>query len=187
MSLEPRQPESRGHPDYRGPERRRTPRIITSFTGEYRVAAGEELLFPLEQRALVTVVRSALEEDGAFNDITTIACVLSQRHARGTLVAREAGVIAGVPIALEAFRQLDPKISIRVDVEDGTDVSPGSPILFFTGHARALLSAERVALNFMQRLSGVATLTRKYVDAVRGTKAKILDTRKTTPGWRKLV
>jgi len=189
MNLEPRQPEPRGQSgrhEYRGPERRRTPRIITSFTGEYRIAAGEELHFPLEQRALVALVRSALEEDGAFNDITTIACVLSQRHARGTLVAREAGVIAGVPIALEAFRQLDPKISIRVDVEDGTEVEAGAPLLFITGHARALLSAERVALNFMQRLSGVASLTRKYVDAVQGTKAKILDTRKTTPGWRRL-
>jgi nicotinate-nucleotide pyrophosphorylase (carboxylating) len=172
--------------DYRGPERRRTPRTITSYTGEYSVFASEGLYFPLDQRALVALVRAALEEDGAFNDVTTIACVLSHRHARGALVAREPGVIAGLPLALEAFRQLDPKISIRVDTEDGEAVEAGAPVLFLTGHARALLSAERVALNFMQRLSGIATITRSYVDAVRGTKAKILDTRKTTPGWRRL-
>jgi nicotinate-nucleotide pyrophosphorylase (carboxylating) len=193
MTLEPRPPEKRpadipgpDGPGYAGADRRRTPRTITSFTGEYRVVTDEGLHFPLDQRALVALVRSALDEDGAFNDITTIACVLSHRHARGTLVAREAGVVAGVPIALEAFRQLDPKISIRVDVEDGAEVRAGAPVLFLTGHARALLSAERVALNFMQRLSGIATLTRRYVDAVRGTKAKILDTRKKLPGWRKL-
>ena len=172
--------------DYQGPERRRTPRTITSYTGEYAVFANEGLFFPLDHRALAAVVRAALEEDGAFNDVTTIACVLSHRHARGALVARESGVIAGLPLALEAFRQLDPRISIRVDVEDGTFVDAGAPVLFLTGHARALLSAERVALNFMQRLSGIATLTRAYVDAVHGTKAKILDTRKTTPGWRRL-
>jgi len=177
------QPE---HPEYHGPERRRTPRTITSFTAEYGAAASEGVYFPLDRRELTAVVRSALEEDGAFNDITTIACVISHRHARGALTAREAGVIAGIPLALEAFRQLDAKISIRVDAEDGSVVEPGSPVLFITGHARALLSAERVALNFMQRLSGIATLTRKYVDAVRGTKARILDTRKTTPGWRRL-
>src|SRR4029079_17867048 len=78
------------------------------------------------------------------------------------------------------------KISIRVDLEDGTRVSAGTPVLFCTGHARALLSAERVALNFLQRLSGIASLTARYVEDVKGTKAKILDTRKTTPGWRQL-
>jgi nicotinate-nucleotide pyrophosphorylase (carboxylating) len=101
-------------------------------------------------------------------------------------VAREGGVVCGVPIALEAFRVLDQKVAIRVDVEDGTRVDPGTPVLVLSGHARGLLSAERVALNFMQRLSGVASLTRRFVDAVAGTKARILDTRKTLPGWRAL-
>src|SRR6185312_647412 len=87
---------------------------------------------------------------------------------------------------LEAFRLLDPKVSIRVDHEDGGRVRAGDPVLFIAGHARGLLSAERVALNYLQRLSGIATLTARYVDAVKGTKAKILDTRKTTPGWRTL-
>ena len=172
--------------EYRGPERRRAPRSITAFTGEFSVASADGVAFPFDNRGLATLVRSALDEDGAHNDITTIACVLSHRHARGTLVAREAGVVCGVPLALESFRQLDAKISIRVDAEDGVRVEAGAPVFFITGHARAMLSAERVALNYMQRLSGIATLTRQFVDAVRGTKAQILDTRKTTPGWRKL-
>jgi nicotinate-nucleotide pyrophosphorylase (carboxylating) len=166
-------------------ERRSTPRMVTPLEVPSLDGAGV-LRFPLKQQALDALVRSALDEDGAFNDLTTIATVVSDRRARGTLVSRDAGVICGVPTALNAFRALDPKVSIRVDVEDGTRVDRGTSILFVTGHARALLSAERVALNFLQRLSGVASLTAKYVDAVRGTGAKILDTRKTTPGWRQL-
>ncbi|HEX2678113.1 MAG TPA: carboxylating nicotinate-nucleotide diphosphorylase, partial [Polyangiales bacterium] len=99
----------------------------------------------------------------------------------------ENGVVAGVPLALEAFRLLDPKVSIRVDCEDGSRVKKGEPVLFVTGHARGLLSAERVALNYMQRLSGIATLTRAYVDAIpSGASTRITDTRKTTPGLRAL-
>jgi nicotinate-nucleotide pyrophosphorylase (carboxylating) len=146
----------------------------------------DRLRFPLTHDQLSSFVRSALEEDQAFNDVTTIATVLSSRRARAALVARQAGVISGVPLALEAFRLLDPKISMRVDAEDGTRVEKGGTVIYISGHARALLSAERTALNFMQRLSGIATLTSKFVDAVKGTKAKILDTRKTTPGWRRL-
>jgi nicotinate-nucleotide pyrophosphorylase (carboxylating) len=144
------------------------------------------LRFPYHQDELRSLVRAALEEDQAFNDLTTIATVVSERHARGRLVARADGVLCGVPLAVEAFRQLDPKVTIRVDLEDGARLHRGSNILYLSGHARALLAAERVALNFMQRLSGIATLTARYVDAVRGTDAKILDTRKTTPGWRLL-
>jgi nicotinate-nucleotide pyrophosphorylase len=142
------------------------------------------LRFPLKQDALHALVRGALEEDGAFNDLTTIATVVSDRRSRATLVARGDGVICGVPLALEAFRLLDDKVSIRIDHEDGSAVRAGDPVLFMTGHARAILSAERVALNYLQRLSGIASLTARYVEAVAGTNAKILDTRKTTPGWR---
>jgi nicotinate-nucleotide pyrophosphorylase (carboxylating) len=161
------------------------PRTITPF--EVPAVDGLGLLrFPLKHEALEALVRSALQEDGAFNDLTTLATVVSDRRSRATLAAREDGVICGVPLALEAFRQLDPKVSIRIDHEDGTRIRSGDPVLFVTGHARGLLSAERVALNFMQRLSAIATLTAQYVDAVVGTNAKILDTRKTTPGWRAL-
>jgi nicotinate-nucleotide pyrophosphorylase (carboxylating) len=166
-------------------ERRSTPRTITPLS--VAAVGGDTLLrFPLDQAQLDRTVAAALTEDGAYNDLTTIATILSDRRARAMIVAKEAGVIAGVPLALEAFRQLDSKVSIRVDLEDGTAVAAGTPVLFCTGHARALLSAERVALNFMQRLSGIATTTAKYVEAVKGTRARILDTRKTTPGWRQL-
>ena len=166
-------------------ERRSVPRTITPLSVPAVDGTGI-LRFPLRQEVLSDTVRTALHEDGAFNDITTIATVVSDRRSRATLVARESGVVCGVPLALESFRLLDPKAAIRVDREDGTRVRAGDPVLFVTGHARGLLSAERVALNYMQRLSGIATLTSRYVDAVRGTKAKILDTRKTTPGWRQL-
>jgi nicotinate-nucleotide pyrophosphorylase (carboxylating) len=142
--------------------------------------------FPLSQPAIVSLVRAALEEDRAFEDVTTIATVLTTRHSRAALVARQDGVIAGVPLALAAFHLLDPHVEIRIDAEDGARVRAGDIVLFLTGTARGILSAERVALNFMQRLSGIATLTRRFVDAVEGTGAAILDTRKTTPGWRAL-
>jgi len=166
-------------------ERRSAPRTITPLSVPAVNGPGI-VRFPLKHAALSEAVRSALDEDGAFDDVTTIATVVSDRRSRGTLMARENGVICGVPLALEAFRLLDPKVSIRVDREDGTRVRAGEPVLFVTGHARGLLSAELVALNYLQRLSGIATLTARYVDAVKGTKAKILDTRKTTPGWRTL-
>lgn len=144
------------------------------------------LRFPYARLMTTTMVRDALEEDGASDDLTTIATIVSDRRQRCVIVAREAGVIAGIPLAREAFRQRDPKASVRAAVRDGQRVNAATPVIFVTGHARGLLSAERVALNFMQRLSGVASLTRKYVDAVKGTGVKILDTRKTTPGWRRL-
>jgi nicotinate-nucleotide pyrophosphorylase (carboxylating) len=162
----------------------RAPRTVTPMS--VPALNYDRLRFPLTHDQLSSLVRSALEEDQAFNDVTTIATVLSSRRARASLVARQSGCIAGVSLALEAFRLLDPKISMRVDAEDGTRIEKGGTVLYMTGHARALLSAERTALNFMQRLSGIASLTARYVDAVKGTKAKILDTRKTTPGWRKL-
>jgi nicotinate-nucleotide pyrophosphorylase (carboxylating) len=132
------------------------------------------------------MVYEALEEDAAFEDVTTIATVLSSRRGRARLVARERGVIAGVPLALAAFHLLDQGVEIRVDAEDGDTVDRDGTVLFVSGHARGMLAAERTALNFLQRLSGIATLTCKYVAAVRGTGAAILDTRKTTPGWRRL-
>ncbi len=166
-------------------EQRRPPRTITPLSTPAIGGMGM-LRFPFSHDELRVLVKSALDEDGAFNDLTTLATVVSDRRARGRLVARRAGVVSGVPLAVEAFCILDPKVTIRVDQEDGAHVARGESILYLTGHARALLAAERVALNFMQKLSGVASLTAKYVEEVRGTRARILDTRKTTPGWRLL-
>lgn len=150
------------------------------------LAPAGPLRFPFSRLMTASMVREALAEDCADNDITGIATIISGRRARCSIVAREAGVIAGIPLAREAFRQRDPNVSVRAAVRDGQQVPAGTPVVFITGHARGLLSAERVALNYMQQLSGVATLTATFVKAVKGTKAKILDTRKTTPGWRRL-
>jgi nicotinate-nucleotide pyrophosphorylase (carboxylating) len=131
-------------------------------------------------------VREALTEDGALHDVTTLATVPAERQARARLRARAEGVVAGVAYAAEAFRALDPRCQVDVLSADGSVVHAGDTVLVVEGAARALLSAERVALNFVQRLSGIATLTAMYVNAVRGTNVRILDTRKTTPGWRAL-
>jgi nicotinate-nucleotide pyrophosphorylase (carboxylating) len=146
----------------------------------------EGLHFPLTETELRAVVAAALEEDDARHDITTAATVLSDRRSRCRLVSRQTGVIAGLALAHEAFEQLDKTVTIRVEHQDGSRIDAKTPVMFLSGHARALLSAERVALNFAQRLSGIATLTARYVDAIAGTGAHILDTRKTTPGWRRL-
>lgn len=162
------------------PPRRRTP-------SRRKFARPDEgVLFPLNRRETIKLARAALDEDGAFDDITTIATVISDRRAHCRLVARQAGVIAGLPLGVEVFRQVNPRVVIRVDGEDGRSVEAGSVFAALNGSARGLLSAERVALNFLQRLSGIASLTAKFVAAVEGTGARIFDTRKTTPGWRSL-
>lgn len=146
----------------------------------------EGLHFPLTRNENSSLVAAALEEDDTRHDITTAATVLSNRRARCRLVSRQAGVIAGLPLACEAFEQLDPASTIRVELPDGSRVKPQTPVMFLSGHARGLLSAERVALNFVQKLSGIATTTARFVDAVAGTGTRILDTRKTTPLYRRL-
>ena len=146
----------------------------------------EGLHFPLTNKELTALVAYALEEDDTRHDITTAATVVSDRRARCRLVSRRSGVIAGLPLASEAFTQLDKAVTIRIERDDASRVEPATSVMFLSGHARGLLSAERVALNFVQRLSGIATLTAQYVQAIAGTGAHILDTRKTTPGWRRL-
>jgi nicotinate-nucleotide pyrophosphorylase (carboxylating) len=131
-------------------------------------------------------VRLALAEDIGPGDVTTLATVPDTAVARALMRAREALVVAGLDLAEAAFRELAPEAIIHRRSNDGANEPKGAELLVVSGPARALLSAERVALNFVQRLSGVATLTATFVNAVRGTKARILDTRKTTPGWRRL-
>ena len=146
----------------------------------------DALAFPMDEAAIAQMVREALAEDRVSEDITSIATVPVDRSARAELVARRPGVICGGALAVETFRQCDPALTIRVDVPDGRAVERGATVLRVTGSARAILGAERVALNFMQRLSGIATLAAQYVHAVRDSGARILDTRKTTPGRRAL-
>ena len=130
-------------------------------------------------------VCAALAEDLGSGDVTTLATVPATAKSVALMNAREPLVVAGIQFAEIAFRELSPKIQVKKFARDGQRVKAGAPLLKISGSSRAILSAERVALNFVQRLSGVATATAQFADAVRGTRAKILDTRKTTPGWRR--
>jgi nicotinate-nucleotide pyrophosphorylase (carboxylating) len=131
-------------------------------------------------------IRLALAEDLGSGDATTLATVPKAAPARAVLRAREPLVLAGLGFAEAAFRQLSPSVRIKRLAGDGQHVNSGAGLLVVSGPARAILGAERVALNFVQRLSGIATLTAQFVAAVKGTRAQILDTRKTTPGWRRM-
>lgn len=133
---------------------------------------------------LSRAVAAALAEDLGAGDVTTLATVPAEATCSACLRAREPLVVAGLLFAEEAFRQLDPKVQCERLVADGHHAAAGETLLRLHGPARAMLSAERVALNFVQHLSGIATLTARYVAAVRDTGVRILDTRKTTPGWR---
>jgi nicotinate-nucleotide pyrophosphorylase (carboxylating) len=132
-------------------------------------------------------VRQALEEDlGRAGDLTSDLVLPAGQKATALLVARKAGTIAGLSVAEAAFHILDGSLKVRLEARDGMTVAAGTPLLAVQGGARAILAGERVALNFVGHLSGVATATRALVDAVTGTKAKIVCTRKTTPGLRVL-
>ena len=129
--------------------------------------------------------RPPLPRTSASGDATTLATVPETATARAVMRAREPLVVAGLDFAEAAFRELSAAVKIERLAKDGQRVNGGEILLKISGPARAILSAERVALNFVQRLSGVATLTAQFVDAIKGTPAQILDTRKTTPGWRR--
>ncbi len=128
----------------------------------------------------------ALEEDIGAGDVTSGYFVPEDRMARAFVTVRKEGVISGVELAERVFLEVDPSLEVQVMVEDGSKVAPGAMLMKVEGKARSILTAERTALNFLQRLSGVATLTARYVSLVKHTRAKILDTRKTTPGYRTL-
>jgi nicotinate-nucleotide pyrophosphorylase (carboxylating) len=132
------------------------------------------------------IIRNALAEDIGDGDVTTLNTIPPDALLHGVFLAKEAGVVAGLEVARRVFQQVDPAVEIVFDVADGDLVEPGQVFGVVRGPGRALLTGERVALNFMQRMSGIATLTRRYVDAVAGTRAVILDTRKTAPGLRLL-
>ena len=136
---------------------------------------------------LVKLVQIALEEDVGRGDVSSEACVAAESVGRATLRSREDSVFCGADVVREVFAQLDPNVLVQALVPDGSHVMPGSAVMTLSGPARSLLEGERVALNFVQRLSGVATLTRSYVNALPpGSRTRITDTRKTTPGLRAL-
>lgn len=140
---------------------------------------------PLEPALYREIVRRALAEDLGWGDVTTEATLPVDLQARGVLLAKSRCVLAGLDVAAEAFRQLDPRVSFAAKCHDGGACDAGQTIAELKGFAGALLTAERTALNFLQRLSGIATLTRRFVDAAGG-RLTVLDTRKTTPTLRVL-
>lgn len=139
----------------------------------------------LSREEIRKAVQLALTEDIGPGDATTLATVGEHAQAAAFMSAREPIVVAGLEFAIAAFQALSPDIDYVEQCADGASLPPGASLLNVRGPARAILSAERVALNFVQRLSGIATVTKRFVDMVAGTRARILDTRKTTPGWRR--
>ena len=133
------------------------------------------------------LLRLAIREDlGDQGDLTTNALVDENAVGAAAIVARQSGVVAGLSAVLATLAAVDPRLAWEPQLEDGQAVAAGSSVGVIRGPVRGMLAAERIVLNLLCRLSGIATLTRKYVEAVAGTKARIYDTRKTTPGWRRL-
>ena len=140
----------------------------------------------LDMELVRRVVRAALEEDGAFQDVTTLSTVPPDQRGRGEFLSKDTGVLAGMPLVRAAFDAVDPSIELHAALGDGSRLEFGSIIARVEGPLASILSAERIALNFLQRLSGTATLTRQLVDVVAGLPTRVVDTRKTTPGLRAL-
>jgi nicotinate-nucleotide pyrophosphorylase (carboxylating) len=132
------------------------------------------------------LIQAAIEEDVGRGDVTTEATIAEHVMSHARLIAKEEIILAGMDVFGKVYAAIDSTVDIKPSSKDGDLVSAGTVIAALEGRARSLLAGERVALNFLQRLSGIATLTRRYVDAVRGYAVEIIDTRKTTPGWRLL-
>ena len=134
--------------------------------------------------SIQALIRAALEEDLGTGDVTSLYFIPEEARSKARIIAKEPGVLSGMEVALTVFRDVDKGIGLWTDRKDGTPFEVGDVILEIEGRTRSILSAERTALNFLQRLSGVATTTRRYLQAVQPHPLKLLDTRKTTPGWR---
>lgn len=132
------------------------------------------------------LIRIAFAEDIGDGDHTTLSSIPADAQGRAKLLVKENGVIAGIEVAKKIFAKLDPAIQVEQHLFDGDDVKVGDIAFYVSGKVQSLLQAERLVLNVMQRMSGVATVTRRYADALKGTKTRVLDTRKTTPGMRML-
>jgi nicotinate-nucleotide pyrophosphorylase (carboxylating) len=132
------------------------------------------------------IIDRALAEDLGKGDITTEALIPDDRQGTGFLVAKQAGILAGIELARQVFHRVGPELKVEALLEDGAEVKPGSKVATVAGRIASILKAERVALNFLQRLSGIASETNRYVGRVEGLSVRIMDTRKTTPGLRSL-
>lgn len=140
----------------------------------------------MDYLGLNDLIKRALEEDVGYGDITTQSLVPSEQKACGIFSAKTPGIVAGIKVSQAVFTYLDPEVEFDTLKSDGDEIQPGDVIAVVRGRARTLLTGERVALNFLQRLSGIASKTRKMVDMIKYSKAELLDTRKTTPGLRVL-
>ena len=140
----------------------------------------------MSMHALNRLIDLALEEDIGTGDITTETLIPASAEGEAVIIAKEPLVLAGMPVAQAVFRRLDPGLTFSEELSDGTSVTPGTCILKIRGRLQPLLTGERTALNFLQRLSGIATHVRRYVEAMPTTSIRLVDTRKTTPGWRAL-
>jgi len=133
------------------------------------------------EKALIQI---AIDEDAGNGDHTSLACIPEASIGKAKLLVKDQGILAGVEVAVEVFKIIDPVLLIKVNLEDGIYIEPGDIVFTVEGSSRSILQAERLVLNFMQRMSGIATQTGIYVKQLKGLKTKILDTRKTTPGLR---
>jgi nicotinate-nucleotide pyrophosphorylase (carboxylating) len=140
----------------------------------------------LSEKQVEAIIEIALEEDAGQGDVTSEALIPTDLTGKATILVKEKGVLAGIDIARRVFQYIDPMLQVEVLIKDGSPIKPGDIAATIDGSVISILEAERTALNFLQRLSGIASLTAAYVDRVKGTEAKIYDTRKTTPGIRLL-
>lgn len=166
-------------------------RIIVPIIHKLMILAGKRTLSykgreddGLDKWVIKDILERAFQEDIPMGDVTTDSIVPEEEVSRAYLKAKQEGVIAGLEVCMEAFRMLDPQVKLEPLVRDGQFVENGTKILLIEGKSRALLKAERTALNLLQHLSGIATLTRMFVEKIIGYNSKVVDTRKTTPGLR---
>lgn len=134
--------------------------------------------------SVTALIRAAIAEDVGSGDVTSLYFIPASSRSRAEIVAREPGIVSGAEIAVAVFKEIDPELEVEVCIPDGGPFGRGSILMKAAGSTRSLLTAERTALNFLQRLSGVATQAKRYVDAVKPHPVQVWDTRKTTPGWR---
>lgn len=137
-----------------------------------------------EKELIDKLIDLAFAEDIGDGDHTTLSCIPATAMGKSKLLIKEAGVLAGIEVAKEIFHRFDPTLQVEVLIEDGAEVKPGDVAMVVEGKVQSLLQTERLMLNVMQRMSGIATMTRKYVKQLEGTRTRVLDTRKTTPGMR---
>ena len=137
-----------------------------------------------EKELIDKLIDLAFAEDIGDGDHTTLSCIPATAMGKSKLLIKEAGVLAGIEVAKEIFNRFDPTMKVEVFINDGTEVEPGDVAMLVEGKVQSLLQTERLMLNVMQRMSGIATMTRKYAKKLEGTRTHVLDTRKTTPGMR---